>query len=158
MAITQEQQTLVTDFRGWVERRLADEGRFGAPQWSDRDDGSTLTTRWSVAEDAMIEVALRPLIPQLRVGLVTDDRWKSEEIEQGIQDSGDSMSEYLEVALSEVGLDWEDPPVEHYRHEGTWYSFITPIELGSLDELGSNAVREKTKMLIDGYANSYGAL
>ena len=158
MPITEAQVKQVADFRAWVEQRLDREGRFGAPCWADREDGSTLTTRWPIGETLYLEVTLRPMLPQVRVGIVTDDRWKSEEIEQAIQDSGDSMVEFLEVALSEVGLDWEDPPVEHYRHEGVWYSFMTPIDLTSLDELHDDATHNKIMLLIDGYANSYGKL
>ncbi len=158
MTLTQAQTQQLADFRYWVEHLVSADGRFGEPERSDREDGSTLTTRWSVAEDLHLEVSLRPLIPQVRVGMVTDDRWKSEEIEQAIQDSGDSMSEYLELAFSEVGLDWEEPPVEHYRHEGKWFSFVTPLELPSLDALNDRPVRDQIAQMIRGYTNSYGNL
>ena len=158
MTTTQGNSPQVADFRGRVEQRVNEGGRFGNPVWSDREDGSTLTTRWPLTEDLYLEVTIRPLLPQVRVGIVTDDRWKSEEIEQSVQDSGDNMAEFLEVALAEVGLDWEDPPVEHYRHEGRWFSFITPIELQSLDDLATRELKDRVTHLIEGYANSYGTL
>ncbi|HRX84782.1 MAG TPA: hypothetical protein P5572_07170 [Phycisphaerae bacterium] len=158
MAITQEQTKQVEEFRAWVEQQLDGDDRFGTSDTFDREDGSTLTTRWTLSDDLMLEVTVRPLIPQVRVGVVTEDRWKSEEIEQAIEDSGDNMSEYLEVALAEVELDWVDPPVEHYRDQGRWYSFVTPIDLTRLAELSDAAVQKKVLQLIDGYVNSYGSL
>jgi hypothetical protein len=105
-----------------------------------------------------VQVSLRPLIPQIRIGVVTDDRWKSEEIEQAVQDSGDTMDEFLELGLSDAGLDWEAPPVEHYRDQGKWFSFITPLEIDTIEKLADDAVREKVIQVIKGYSLSYGKL
>jgi hypothetical protein len=158
MAITEKQTKHIVEFRTWVELQLAADDRFGELERFDREDGSTLTVRWPVGEILQLEVTLRPLIPQVRVGIVTEDRWKSEEIEQAIEDSGDSMSEYLEIALAEAGLDWQGPPVEHYRDQGRWFSFITPIELAHIEDLADERVRSKVMQLVNGYVNSYGAL
>ena len=156
MTQTPAQSTI--EFRQWAESLLAEQPNAGKSVDSDREDGSTLTTRWPVADDLFLEITVRPLIPQVRIGIVTDDRWKSEEIEQAIQDSGDNMSEYLELAFSEAGLDWEEPPVEHYRHEGKWFSFITPLEIGSLGALDDDAMRDKVARMVRGYLASYGKL
>lgn len=158
MTITQHQAQLVAEFRAWLDQRFAADDRYAEPQRFDRADGSTLTTRWPIGNRLMLEVTVRPLIPQVRVGIVTDDRWRSGEIEDAIETSGDSMSEFLEVALAEVGLDWSDPPVEHYREQGKWFSFATPVELQSLDELADAALRGKICQVVDAYACSYGAL
>jgi hypothetical protein len=68
------------------------------------------------------------------------------------------MSEYLEIALAEAGLDWVDPPVEHYRDQGRWYSFVTPIDLQRPSDLADAALRTKVTQLIEGYISSYGTL
>lgn len=156
MALTATQAQAVEKFRTWMDGELARAGGFGAPQRADRPDGSTLTTRYPLERKLFLEVTVRPLLPQVRVGIVTDDRWRSEELEEGIETSGDNMSEYLEVAFSEAGLDWENPPVEHYRHEGIWYSYVTPVDLKSPDDLGGEALRAKLMKMIQGYMHSYG--
>lgn len=158
MVLTEAQIQTIAQFRTWVDERLAADAAFGPPVHSDRPDLSTLTTRYRLGRKLHLEVTIRPLLPQVRVGIVTDDRWRSEELEDGVESSGDSMEEFLEVAFAEAGLDWEEPPVEHYRHEGTWYSYITPVDLKSLDELSAPELREKVGRMIAGYVASYGQL
>lgn len=158
MTLTATQSQAVEKFRAWMDGELARQGGFGAPQRSDRPDGSTLSTRYPLERKLFLEVTVRPLLPQVRVGIVTDDRWRSEELEDGVETSGDNMSEYLEVAFAEVGLDWVEPPVEHYRHEGTWYSYVTPVDLKSADELSDADLRAKLMKMVKGYVDSYGKL
>lgn len=158
MAQTQIDSTQVSQFREWVAERLKDDETFGEPQADDRADGSTLTTRWPISESLYLEVTVRPHIPQVRIGVVTDDRWKSEELEQSVEDSGDSMEEFLELGFDEAGLEWEEPPVEHYRDQGKWFSFMTPLDLDRVSQLGDQSVRDKVMKMIHGYCHSYGKL
>jgi len=158
MTLTDTQARLCAEFREWLYAKLADDDRFGVDDDDDHQDGSTLTTRWSISDELCIQVSLRPLIPQVRVGVVTDDRWKSEEIEQAVQDSGDTMEEFLELGFEDAGLDWDEPPVEHYRDKGKWFSFITPLELDRLEMLADDATRNKVLKMIDGYCRSYGEM
>lgn len=158
MTQTQINTTQVTQFREWVAAQLAGDETFGDPMVEDRPDGSTLTTRWPIGESLYLEVTVRPHLPQVRVGLVTDDRWKSEELEQGVEDSGDSMEEFLELGFDEAGLEWEEPPVEHYRDQGKWFSFMTPVDLERVSQLGDESIRDKVMKMIRGYCLSYGKL
>lgn len=147
----------IEEFRDWLEHSLRGDPRFADVTRDDRADGSTLATRWTTAADArvMIEVAVRPLIPQVRVAIVTDDRWKSEDFEEKIQESGDTMSEFVELGFEECGLAWSEPPVEHYREQTKYFYFATPLELGAVDELSRDAVRRKIRAMIDGYYRAF---
>ncbi len=136
---------------------LPDDSRFGAATRHDRPDGSTLATRFAAGAHVWFEVALRPLIPQVRVGLLTDDRWKSEELEIKIQESGDSMSEFVGVGMNEAGLDWDEPLVEHYRADLSLFYFATPLELDSLAQLTDPSTRDKIQKMLTGYHHTYGA-
>ena len=156
MVLHETQQGQVADFRRWVEGELSRSSRFASPSHDDREDHSTLTTRWPVGESVWIEVTIRPLIPQVRVGVVTDNRWISEEMEQVIEDSGDTMSEFVGLGFCDVGLDWAEPGVEHYRDKMKWMCFITPLELKSLDELASAETRRKVRLMVDGYCAAFG--
>jgi hypothetical protein len=158
MTQTQTDNTQVTEFRAWVAAQLAGDETFGEPRVDDRPDGSTLSTRWPIGESLFLEVTVRPHIPQVRIGVVTDDRWKSEELEQSVEDSGDTMEEFLELGFDEAGLEWEEPPVEHYRDQGKWFSFMTPLEIASVSQLGDSSVRDKVMRMIRGYCMSYGRL
>ncbi|MFO0974395.1 MAG: hypothetical protein U1A27_13285 [Phycisphaerae bacterium] len=153
MPLTQSDRDVVTEFRAWFDAALRGDGRFGSAQREDRADDSTLASRWAAAVNPRVqfEVAVRPFLPQLRVGILTDDRWKSEDLEEKIQESGDTMSEFVGLAFEELGLAWAEPPVEHYRDQGKYFYFATPLELRSLAELADDKVRIRARQMLDGY-------
>src|SRR5262245_12407110 len=111
MTISGTQRDLVDAFRGGFEKELSGDPRFGSSHRHDRPDGSTLATRWVsvVNPQVWFEIAVRPQIPQVRVGVLTDDRWKSEDFEEKIEESGDTMGEFVEMGFEEAGLTWLDP-------------------------------------------------
>jgi len=158
MTLTASQKDVVENFRGSIEDDLSSDSRFSGLARHDRPDGSTLATRWQSAanEHVWFEIAVRPLIPQIRVGILTDDRWKSEDLEEKIEESGDTMREFVEMGFEEAGLEWLEPPVEHYREEMKFFYFSTAFELKRLDELDDPAVRTKTRQMFDGYHHAFG--
>lgn len=158
MAVTTEQREKVEGFRAHFEKALAGDGRFAGLHRHDREDGSTLATRWPslVNEHVWFEIAVRPLIPQVRVGILTDDRWKSEDFEEKIEESGDTMSEFVEMGFHEAGLEWLEPTVEHYREEMKYFYFATAFDLRDLNELADSAVRRKAGQMLEGYYRAFG--
>jgi hypothetical protein len=155
MSLTDTHREIIDAFRTWFEEQLAGDERLGRPTRHDRQDGSTLATRWEVAPNLWYELTLRPLIPQARAGVLTDDRWKSEELEQKIEDSGDTMSEFVEAGFDAVELEWPDPVVEHYRDQGRYFYFATALELESPDALGEPATRDKILKMLRGYIYAF---
>ena len=155
MALTDSQRQAISGFRDWIQSALCDDPRFGGVARDDRPDESTLATRWKTTEHVWFEVALRPHLPQVRVGILTDDRWKSEDLEEKIQESGDSMSEFVGMGMYEAGLPWEEPPVEHYRSDLKYFYFATPVDLTSLDELKDATLRTKIRQMLDGYYKAF---
>lgn len=157
MALSEQEKKLIDEFRARVRGRFAADARVTAVQELDRDDSSTLSTRFQVAPRLWLEAAIRPFLPQLRAGILTDDRWANEELEEKIEESGDTMPEFVEMGFEEAGLEWLQPTVEHYRDQGVYFCFATALELRSLDELRSEAVFDKFCRMIDGYARAFGA-
>lgn len=155
MALDSKSAGAVADFRKQLESTLAKDERFTSFEQLDRPDGTTIATRFEVAPQVWLEVAVRPLIPQVRVGIVTDDRWKSEDLEQAIEDSGDEMDEFVEFGFDSVGLHWPNPPVEHYRDQGKYYYFATPLELKTLTDLPSAATVSRIRQMLDGYYEAF---
>lgn len=155
MALDPALTKTVSEFRESLESALRGDERFTSMSRLDRPDGSTLATRFEVAPQLWLETAVRPHVPQARVGIVTDDRWKSEDLEQAIEDSGDEMDEFVEYGFDSVGLHWPAPPVEHYRDQGKYYYFATPIELTAIHELNSPAILEKVRKALDGYFEAF---
>lgn len=158
MTLTATQRDVIESFRAALEDNLSSDARFSSAQRHDRADGSTLATRWQSSENEHVwfEVAVRPLIPQVRVGILTDDRWKSEDLEEKIEESGDTMSEFVEMGFEEAGLEWLDPPVEHYREEMKFFYFSTGFEPKRLSELEDADIRTKTRQMLDGYHHAFG--
>lgn len=151
MPLTEEQRKTVADFRDWIEAAVRRDAHFQNMERADREDESTLATRWQSGTNLWYEVTVRPFLPQARVGVMTDDRWLSEELEQKIEDSGDTMQEFVEMGLEAAGLSWLDPPVEHYRDQGKYFYFATPLDLRSIDGLADGAIREKILHMLEGY-------
>jgi hypothetical protein len=156
MPLTEQDRDQIESFRTFISDSVATDARYGPASPNDREDQSTLATRFSAGPSCWFEVAVRPLIPQVRVGFVTDDRWKSEELEQAIQDSGDTMPEFIGIALADAGLEWPEPPVEHYREGGQSFYFATPLAIEELHDLDSDEVRDKTLRMLEGYLIAFG--
>jgi hypothetical protein len=151
-------QEQLESFRGWLEEALAGDPRFAGLERRDREDGSTLATRWptKINPHVWFEVAVRPLIPQVRVGILTDDRWKSEDFEDKIEESGDTMSEFVELGFAEAGLIWKEPIVEHYREDMKFFYFATALDIRELSELSNEETRRKVRQMLDGYFHAFG--
>lgn len=145
----------IKQFRDQINKRLSDAEWAATSEAHDRPDGSTLATRYLVAENVWIECAIRPNIPQIRAGIVTTDRWLSEELEEAIESTGDTMSEFIESGFDEVGLDWSDPIVEHYRESGSDYYFATSFEPADSAALSDPAVVDKSALMLLGYFEAF---
>jgi len=151
MPLSPEDRQLVTRFRDRFEAGLAGDARFGPARREDREDESTLTSRFTVAPGLWLEMVVRPFLPQVRVGIVTDDRWRNEDLEDKIEESGDTMSEFVELGFEEAGLEWPEPPVEHYRDQGRYFCFSTALDLKRLSDLDDPAVLDRVRRMLEGY-------
>jgi len=156
MALDEHSRETVEAFRDYIEGAIAGDERYGDAARDDRADESTLATRFQAGGSCWLEVAVRPFVPQVRVGLFTDDRWVSEEIEQGIQDSGDTMEEFVGLGFAEAGLDWHEPLVEHCREGGKYFYFATPLEVDELPDLDRDELRNKVLRMLEGYLVAFG--
>lgn len=155
MALDSQSAGIVAEFRKRLESDLGHDERFASCSQLDRPDGTTVASRFEAAPQLWLEVAVRPLIPQVRIGIVTDDRWKNEDLEQAVEDSGDEMDEFVEFGFESVGLHWPSPPVEHYRDQGRYYYFATPLELKTLAELTAPATLSRIRQMLDGYYEAF---
>lgn len=155
MPLTNSDRELIKRIRGEFESHYSADPRFGPPQQLDREDESTLQSRFPVAEKLWIEWCLRPALPQFRAGIMTDDRWLSEELEEAIEETGDTMAEFIESGFEEAGLTWKNPIVEHYRDQGKYFYFATALDLKSLGELTSVEIAEKMRRMFEGYYEAF---
>lgn len=156
MALNDEQRAIIETFRAYIEDSVTADDRYGAKSRLDRPDESILASRFEAAPKCWFEVAIRPMIPQVRVGFLTNDRWISEGAEEAIEGSGDTMNEFVESGFDDAGLDWANPPVEHFRESGEFFYFATPLSLDELAELNGDTVRNKVLRMLEGYLIAFG--
>ncbi|MFN0138326.1 MAG: hypothetical protein ACKVS9_19660 [Phycisphaerae bacterium] len=155
MPLSDSDRQTIAAFRQPFTAKYAGDARFQGVHTDDRSDDALLASRFQVAEHLWLELAVRPFIPQVRVGIVTDDRWKNEDLEDKIEESGDSMSEFIEMGFEEAGLEWIDPPVEHFREQGKFFCFTTAVELDKLSRLSEPATQRKLEQMFDGYYEAF---
>lgn len=156
MSLNEEQRATIEAFRSYIEDSVGTDDRYGTKVRHDRPDETILASRFEAAPKCWFEVAVRPTIPQVRVGFLTNDRWISEGAEEAIESSGDSMSEFVESGFDDAGLDWNNPPVEHFREAGEFFYFATPLDVDELNMLNTDEVRNKVLRMLEGYLIAFG--
>ena len=156
MPLNAEQRAIIEAFRNYIEDSVTSDDRYGTKSRHDRPDESILASRFEAAPKCWFEVAVRPTIPQVRVGFLTNDRWISEGAEEAIESSGDSMNEFVESGFDDAGLEWANPPVEHFREEGEFFYFATPLALDEIADLNNDDVRNKVLRMLEGYLIAFG--
>jgi len=157
MPLDEQTRQIIRAFRAWIESAVNDGLR--SVEHHDREDESLLATRWKVNNHLWYEMTVRPFLPQVRVGVMTDDPWRSGDFERMIADAGFTIQEFVALGFEAAGLDWPDPPVEHYRERGEeWgecFYFVTPLDLSSIEQLADEAFREKASRILAGYRHAF---
>lgn len=156
MPLDEQTRKTVEAFRVYIEDMVAADERYGAVERRDDEDESTLATRFEAGPSCWFEVAVRPMIPQIRVGFLTNDRQRSEDIELAIQESGGTVGQFVEVGFSDAGLNWPEPPVEHHHDGEESFFFTTPWDIEDLVDLDLDEIRNKTLRMLDGYLIAFG--
>jgi len=146
---------VIEDFREWIESAVS--GLLGVGDFIRYDvrDTSVLVTRWPMGRHLWYEVSVRPFLPQVRAGIMTDDVYRSRDFRRMIDGTGDTMVEFMVQAFSEVGLDWIDPPVEHYCEDGSRYYYSVPMDIRALDQLAEGALRDKVLKILSGFGHAF---
>ncbi|TWT42064.1 hypothetical protein RAS1_31920 [Phycisphaerae bacterium RAS1] len=166
MPLSTLDRQLIARFRDKLKARYAGDARFSSVSVDDRRDESSFATRFAAAPHVWVDVVLRPHIPQLRAGIVSDDRWLNADFEDAIEASGDTMGEFVELGFEEAGLTWRSPIVEHYREisedsasgsgqPATFFYFATAFELANLNALSDAAVFDKVCRMLEGYYEAF---
>ncbi len=156
MPLDELSRETIEAFRSYVEDSVAIDDRYEPAERHDREDESMLATRFAAGPACWFEVVVRPLIPQIRVGFLTNDRQESEEIVQAVRDSDQSIEAFVGLAFGEAGLDWKEPPVEHYDEGDGYFHFATPLDLDELRDVDLDEIRAKTLRMLDGYLIAFG--
>ena len=155
MGLDAPTRRIVDAYRAWVESTVSADLPLAVLERHDREDGSTLASRWKVDHRLWYEIAVRPFLPQVRVAMLTDDPWRSRDFEQMIEASSLTLEEFVAQGIEAAGLAWRDPPVEHYCEWRTWFYFATPLDLKSIDLLADEAFRQKTHRVLMGYHHAF---
>jgi len=156
MPLSDEDRVMVEAFRDFVEGAVAADDRYGAVTRHDAKDETILASRFDAGESWWLEVALRPFVPEIRVGILTDDRSWCEEVVQVIQESGETPSSFVAAGFREAGLDWIEPQLDQFDQDGATYHFATPLPLDELGDVDWNDFRGKTVRMLEAYLIAFG--
>ena len=151
MVLDDRQQCEVEAFRVWVSAQVRQQLGLGAGEREDRPDGRSLITRWRLEPHFWHEITVRPQLLQVRVGLMTDDRYRSDDLRAMIETSGYTLQEFVGLALAGAGLGWPEPPVEHYCDGGRHYRLATPMDLRTIDQLADETLRQRVLKMATAY-------
>jgi len=159
MAITSEQSEIVDAFLDFLDGEFSGDERYGPAERYERKDESARALRFALGPNCWIEAAVRPDVPEVRVGFVTDERSIFDEIVNLLADAEETPSENLERALTDSGLPWEDPVVEQETIDERVHRFSTPLKLEALDDLDLvfMKVRGKIPKMIEAYLIAFGS-
>ena len=155
MFLDERESGLIDEFRIWMESAVSGLLRTSDFNRQDGDDGRLLLTRWPAGRRYWYEIAIRPFLCQVRVGVMTDDVFRSEDLGRLIADSGYTLQEFVVQGFGSVGLEWADPAVEHYCEEGLRYYYSTPMEFGLIDQLGDWGFRDRMLKVLAGYGHAF---
>ena len=156
MALSERDREGIEEFLNYMEGIMAGDDRYGSPARRDCDDESTLAVRFDAGGSCWFELAVRPFVPQVRVAFLTGDRRIAEEIDLVIQESGDSVEEFVGPAFADAGLDWSKPPVERYDEAGELFYFATPLKVEDLVDLDLSHIRGQVIRMLEGYLIAFG--
>ena len=157
MPLTEDDRDLVEAFRMFVEDTIANDDRYGPLTRSDREDESILVSWFEAGPGCWLEVAVHPTVPRVCIGFLTDDRSTSEGIKEAIQESDQSLRDFVVAGLREAGLDWTDPPVEHNDNNGDGpFHFTTPVDIEEIPDLERDENRSRVLRLLEGYLIAFG--
>ena len=149
MSWTASDRRQLDDFRDWLVELFGGEERFITVQEESSEEDESFSVLLESGDRAWYEVAIPPQGDGVRIGFATQNRPLNESIEQGILDTGDSPSEFLDDRMSDV-VELEEPPeMDHFFD--TAFRFTTTIPIASLTELGTEAIREQVQQLVEGY-------
>lgn len=153
MALATEVQNRIEAFRDYIEDTVATDDRYGSPVRENSD--SVYASRFHEGVSCWFEVAVLPGAKQVRVGFFTTDAAINSDCEQVIEESGESASRFVEMAFEEAGLEWDSPNVEHGKQGNASY-YATPLMIDDAIELDSDAIRDKTIRMLEGYLIAFG--
>jgi hypothetical protein len=151
MSLTKRELTLIELFRSGVETLAGTKLGLSDPERHDRDDHWIISIRWLIDQHWWLELIIRPTLPQVRVGVVTDDQDRCRDVEKMIVDSSLNLREFIGLGFKSAGLNWAEPLVERFREGADRFCFATPLDLSSLEDLTGELIRDKILKMLDGY-------
>ena len=102
MPLTERDREGLEAFFHYIEDLVVSDDRYGPAERHDREDESILATRFEAGPDCWLEVTVQTSTPQIRVGFVTKDPGKSEEIRQAIQESGETVERLVALGFADA--------------------------------------------------------
>jgi len=155
MPLTDWDAGVVDEFRTYIDSMVTGDERYGDARRHDAADESILVTRFELGSTGALEYVIHTAEAQVEVAFLTPDRACRTEIEETLEDFGQSLGEFVAQGFADAGLTWPDAPVEHV-HVGEEFRYATPIRLEELDDLNKPQVRDRVLRMLEGYLIAFG--
>ena len=145
----------VDEFRTYIDSMVTGDERYGDASKHDAADESVLATRFELGPAGRLEYVLHTAEATVEVAFVTPDRTCRTEIEETLEEVGQTLSQFVAQGFADAGLRWPDPPVE-FAHVGEEFRYATAIKLEELDELSKSQVRDRVLRMLEGNLVAFG--
>ncbi|MBI2192751.1 MAG: hypothetical protein HYU36_12280 [Planctomycetes bacterium] len=152
------QRHVLDDFRDWITAtaRLVVPAVGSARQVEAvGQQGEAFGCRLYTDARTWLEVSVFPSRNQVRLGLAMESRARNEQAEQLIEDSRETLDEFLELGLADAGHEDDVYRMEHFHEAGIFY-FATHLALSGIEDLKGPEIRERVTHLLEGYAMAFG--
>lgn len=149
MALSEIEQRLADRFREWTLDLFEGDPRFVriVDVTTERRKEAEFVVRFEVGRESCYEVAFCPQNHVIQMGFLTQDRSLNDAIEHGGLESGETLTEMLQVELDDMG-ETGRYEVDHF-FERPWFCFYTTLPFETITALERDELRLKVQHLLD---------
>ncbi len=137
----------------WLQEQYTGDDRFEAIEALEPGplDGEDVRTRFVCNNHTHFFVSVLREDGYIRIGLATESPAVVDAVQEAVDESGGSLTEFLEDALEiEDELEYE---VQHFHDDVDYYASDIPYQRE--DDLGSEVIRDEIIYYLDGFMNAF---
>jgi hypothetical protein len=137
----------------WLEEQFLGDNRFDSIELLEPGPlpGEAVRVKFLYDEATYFFVSVLEDDSVIRIGLASESREISVSIEAAVRENGESLTEFLEIAIdAEDELEHE---VQHF-HDDVYY-FCSNIPYQRVEEFGSTILRDEIIYYLDGFMNAF---
>ena len=146
-------ETKPANLAHWLQEQYAGDDRFEGIEIADPGplDGEDVRTRYICNDHTHFFVSVLSEDGYIRIGLATESQAVVDAIQAAVDESGGSLTEFLEDALEiDEEIEYE---VQHFHDDVDYFASDVPYQRE--DDLGSDIIRDEIVYYLNGYMNAF---